>query len=61
MARWPGAGSYTRWCAAILFFAALAACDPAKVDPADQQLITAAKQDADSFRIVDCKLPPQVR
>ncbi len=47
--------------AAVLVVAGLAACDTGKVDPATSSLITAAKQDADSFRVVDCKLPPQVR
>ena len=61
MGRKLGADWSARCGVAILFLAVLAACEPGKVDPATTNLINTAKQDADSFRIVDCKLPPQVR
>lgn len=56
-----GVSRCARHGAAVVLVAVLAGCDAGKVDPATANLITAAKQDADSFRIVDCKLPPQVR
>ena len=61
MRRQPSGPRLARFGCAVLVAAFLASCDQGQLDPQSAQLVAAARQDADSFKIVDCKLPPQVR